>query len=99
MIQMMRGFSLDLEAVSGLDSPVSLVVLAAEDVSAAAGAADAAAAGAAEDAADADAADVNLQSGYSERSAPCMSPCRGFSFLLPLPGGCIHRQDLSVCRC
>jgi hypothetical protein len=81
MIQMTKGFSLDLGAVSGLASLASSVVLAAEDASAAAAADAVEGVAVAADAADAVAADVNQHVEYSVQKDPCMSQRRGLSLL------------------
>lgn len=74
MILMTNEFSLDLEAVSALDSHASLVALVVVDASVAEDAADA------EDVAGADGVDaaaVNQLLEYRFQLDPCMSQCRG----------------------
>lgn len=77
MIRMTNDFSLDLEAVSALDSHASLAALAVVDVSVAEAVADAVAAEDVAVAAGVDAAGVNRLLEYRVQLDPCMTQCRG----------------------
>jgi hypothetical protein len=77
MILMTNEFSLDLEAVSALDSHASLVVLVVVDASVAADAVAAADAADVAGAAGVDAAAVNQLLEFRFQLDPCMSQCRG----------------------
>lgn len=80
MIRMTKDFSLDLAAVSALDSHASLavlVVVAVVDASVAAGAEDAAEVAGVAAAEDVDAAAVNQLLEFRVQHDPCTSQCRG----------------------
>jgi hypothetical protein len=77
MILMTNEFSLDLEAVSALDSHASLVALAVVDASVAEDAVAAADAADVAGAAGVDAAAVNQLLEFRFQLDPCMSQCRG----------------------